>query len=65
MINNRLINNMIYIPQYPGRKELVNSRGIIKEINKNEFKNLANTEKGSSGNPIFLENIIDTIDIHK
>ena len=32
MINNRLINNPIYIPQYPKGKELMNARGIIKDI---------------------------------
>jgi len=65
MINNELINNNIYIPQFAGGKELVNARGIIKEINNNEFTHLANTEKGSSGSPIFLENSIDVIGIHK
>jgi len=64
-INNELINSMIYIPQYPNGKELMNARGIIKEINNNEFTHLANTEKGSSGSPIFLENSIDVIGIHK
>ena len=56
---------MIYIPQYAGGKELVNSRGIMKEINKYKFTHLANTGKGSSGSPIFLENSIDVIGIHK
>ncbi len=28
---------MIYISQYSGGKELVNTRGIIKEINKYKF----------------------------
>ena len=65
MLNNNLINNMIYIPQYVKGKELMNARGIIKEIDKNEFTHLANTEKGSSGSPIFLENSIDVIGIHK
>ena len=42
MINNNLINNMIYIPQYARGEDLVNARGIIKEINKYElnFKKL-------------------------
>ena len=57
-MNNRLINNWIYIPQYVNGKELMNARGIIKEIDKYEFTHLANTEKGSSGSPIFLENSI-------
>ena len=64
-INNKLINNMIYIPQYAGGKDLVNARGKIKEINKYEFTHLANTEKGSSGSPIFLENTTRVIGIHK
>ena len=65
MINNKLINNMIYIPQYARGEDLVNARGIIKKINKYEFTHLANTEEGSSGSPIFLENSIDVIGIHK
>ena len=56
---------MIYISQYPGGKELMNGRGIIKEINKYEFTHLVNKEKGSSGSPIFLENSIKVIGIHK
>ena len=43
----------------------MSARGIIKEIDKNEFTHLANTKKGSSGSPIFLENSIDVIGIHK
>ena len=65
IINNGLINNMIYIPQYAQGKELTNSRGKIKDINQYEFTHLANTEKGSSGSPIFLENSINVIGIHK
>ena len=65
MLNNSLINNEIFIPQYPGGKELVNARGIIKEINKYEFTHLVNTEKGSSGSPIFLEYYKKVIGIHK
>jgi hypothetical protein len=42
-INNKLINNSIYIPQYPGGKGLMNAKGIIKEINKYEFTHLAST----------------------
>jgi hypothetical protein len=64
-INNRLINNNIYILQYVKGKELMNAKGIIKDIDKNEFTHLANTEKGSSGSPIFLENSINVIGIHK
>ena len=64
-INNEIINNSIYIPQYPGGKGLMNAKGIIKEINKYEFTHLANTEQGSSGSPIFLEKRIHVIGIHK
>jgi len=64
-IYNELINNMIYIPQYARGEDLVNARGEIKNINKYEFTHLANTEEGSSGSPIFLENSIDVIGIHK
>ena len=56
-INNKLINTQIYIPQYPEGKELKNARGKIKEINKYEFTHSASTAYGSSGSPIFLENI--------
>jgi len=64
-INNKLINNMIYIPQYAKGLDLVNAKGIIKNINDYEITHLANTEEGSSGSPIFLENSIDVIGIHK
>ena len=64
-INNDLINKAIYIPQYPKGKALMNAKGEIKEINGNEFTHLANTEQGSSGSPIFLENSIYVIGIHK
>ena len=68
-INEDLVNSQIYIPQYPGGGELKYARGIIKEIikeiNEYEFSHLANTEKGSSGSPIFLENTIYVIGIHK
>ena len=55
----------IYIPQYAEGKELKNAKGIIKEINKYEFTHLASTLRGSSGSPIFLENSIRVIGIHK
>ena len=64
-INNGLINMNIYIPQYAEGKELKNAKGIIKEINNNEFTHLASTLKGSSGSPIFLENSMKVIGIHK
>ena len=64
-INNKLINNNIYIPQYPEGKELKNAKGIIKAINKYEITHLANTKYGSSGSPILLENRNRVIGIHK
>ena len=62
---NELINNEIYIPQYPKGKDLVNARGKIIEIDKYEFTHLASTETGSSGSPIFLKDSINVIGIHK
>ena len=61
----RLINSKVYIPQYPKGKELKNAKGKMKKINKYEFTHLVTTEEGSSGSPIFLENSIDVIGIHK
>ena len=43
----------------------MNAKGIIKAVNKYEFTHLANTEQDSSGSPIFLENRIHVIGIHK
>ena len=65
---NELISKNIYIPQYPevGEKTLILSYGNIKEINKdNEICHSAKTSYGSSGSPIFLENTIEVIGIHK
>jgi len=62
--NNTLINSEIYIPQFPKGEELVNARGIIKEIDEYEFTHLANTEHDSSGSPIFLENSVYVLGIH-
>ena len=64
-INNGLINNDIYIPQYIGGKQLKNALGIIKNISLYEITHLANTIKGSSGSPIFLKNSNKVIGIHK
>ena len=58
-------NKEIYIPQYPGGKELSSSKGIIKSINNYEFSHLASTQKGSSGSPIFIEGTTEVIGIHK
>ena len=64
-MKNRLINNKIYIFQYVKGKELKNVKGEIKEINKYEFTHSASIEFGSQGSPIFLENSINVIGIHK
>ena len=63
--NADLIKSNIYIPQYAQGKELVNARGSIININKYEFTHLVSTEHGSSGSPVFLENSIDVLGIHK
>ena len=65
VITNKLINKQIYIPQYINGKEIVNSIGRIKTINKYEFMHLASTDESSSGSPIFLENSSKVIGIHK
>ena len=45
----------IYIPQFPGQRNLSFSSGKIKSVNiyTNEFSHLSTTDKGSSGSPIF------------
>ena len=42
-----------------------NSRGKIKSIKNYEFSHLASTKEGSSGSPIFIEETIKVIGIHK
>jgi len=64
IINNKLNNNRIYIPQYADGKELKNARGILKNIDNYEFSHSVNTKEGSSGSPIFLENCNKVIGIH-
>ena len=63
--NSDLLKSNIYIPQYAKGQDLVNARGSLIKINKYEFTHLASTEFGSSGSPIFLEDCIDVIGIHK
>ena len=66
--NNNLIGKEIFIPQFPGLKQIQNARGKILEINNdssNEFTHLAKTQKGSSGSPIFLKGNNKVIGIHK
>ena len=41
------------------------AKGKIKEIDDNEIVHLASTNSGSSGSPLFLENTIKVIGIHK
>ena len=65
-INNELINNEIFYPQYIIKeKKFKKGEGIIKDISKYEFCYSAETEKGSSGNPIYLKNTYKIIGIHK
>ena len=61
-----LENKNIHIVQYPGGRELSESKGNIREI-KTEylFSHTSSTEDGSSGSPIFLENTDKIIGIHK
>ena len=61
----KLKNNPIYIPQYPGGSKFSYSTGLIKEINDKEITHNATTIVGASGSPIFLENSIKVIGIHK
>ena len=60
-----IINNPIYIPQYPHGNKFCYSTGFIKDIKDNEITYNATTKEGSSGSPIFLENSIKVIGIHK
>ena len=65
IINNKLINSKIYIIQYVNGEELMNAKGYIKDINKYDYTHLDSTQYSSSGNPIFLENSVYVIGIHK
>ena len=60
-------NKKIYILQYPGGLDLKLSSGIIILVDKikYEFVHIANTENGSSGSPIILEETNKVIGIHK
>ena len=64
MGNNDIINNNIYIIQYPHRV-LSYSKGEIINIEKNEITHDVSTKPGSSGSPIFLEGTKLVIGIHK
>ena len=41
------------------------AKGYIKDINKYDYTHLDSTQYSSSGNPIFLENSVYVIGIHK
>ena len=60
-----LINSNIYRVQYTSVIELNFFIGKIKEIKKYEFVYLSCSERCSSGSPIFLENDIKVLGIHK
>ena len=62
---NDILNHPIYIPQYPLGNNFCYSSGFIKEINNIEITHNSSTKSGSSGSPIFLENSIKVIGIHK
>ena len=62
---NELINKEITILQYPLGGKLSYSSGKIIEINENEITHRASTNNGSSGSPIFLEDGIKVLGIHK
>ena len=62
---NDILNHPIYIPQYPLGNNFCYSSGFIKEINDIEITHNSSTKSGSSGSPIFLENSMKVIAIHK
>jgi len=66
--NNTLVGKEIFIPQFPGFKQIKNARGNITRIadaSSYEFTHCAKTQKGSSGSPIFLKGNKKVIGIHK
>ena len=58
-------NHLIYIPQYPAGNNFCYSSGNIIGITDIEITHNSTTKFGSSGSPIFLENSIKVIGIHK
>ena len=58
-------NHPIYIPQYPAGNNFCYSSGNIIGITDIEITHNSSTKSGSSGSPIFLENSIKVIGIHK
>ena len=55
----------INIAQYPKGKDLCYSEGYIIRIKNYELTYNASTDSGSSGSPIFLDNMTEVIGIHK
>ena len=64
---NKYINKEVFILQHPEGKELHLSSGIIKNIDKKiyEFEHTLDTEYGSSGSPVLLNENCKVIGIHK
>ena len=60
-----IVEHNIYIPQFPQGMNFCYSQGKIKKINDVEITHDATTRFGASGSPIFLENSIKVIAIHK
>ena len=63
--NIRLVNREIYIPQLSKGNELINIKSVINKIISYEFEYSANIKYSSKGMPIFLENSVNILGIHK
>ena len=64
-ISSNLVGKRIYIIQFPKGKGFCYSIGNLIKIENYEIIHNAGTDKGSSGSPIFLENTMEVIGIHK
>ena len=64
-IEERFINESLYILSYPNGKEIVVSFGLLKKIEDEYLYHLISTEEGSSGSPILLLDSLKLIGIHK
>ena len=64
---NEFKNELIYIVQFPGGKDLNYSVGKIIDVNEysNEIIHLSTTKPGSSGSPIFIKESRNVLGIHK
>jgi len=60
-----LLHKKISVTQFPEGGSLSHSEGELKSITQYEFSHLASTKNGSSGSPIFLDNVPYVIGIHK